>query len=127
MIRLQDMTVGDRWPFPYFRLWEWVYSGGKFVKQEIDLSTDFSSLKFSARLDTNNADIDDHNEDDVDGTITVDSGGLCHFEWGASDTTVKGHYTGRLWGTRTDGRIWHSKYWYEYWVTTKGRSGREDI
>jgi len=129
MIRLRDWAKGDLWPFPYFRLYDWVWSNGKFNKVEMTLSTDFvsDSLKFSSRHADNLEDRNDHTKDDVYRVMTLDSGGVCHFEPVSGDTDKVGRFIGRLVGTRTTGtRPWHSQYWFEYYVTEQTRIGRSD-
>jgi len=127
MIKLEDMTYGDRWPFPYFRLWEWKFSGGQFSKVEMSLASDFSVLKFSTRHEDNREDINDHSKDNIYSDMTSDGDGLCHYQWGANDTNKVGKFIGRLTGTRSDGRLWHSKTWFYYYVTPKSRVGTESI
>lgn len=126
MIRLKSIAVGDRWPYPYFRLWEKKLVSGKFVKQEIDLSADFQAgtLRVSIRHEDNQDDIDDHTKDDIYAAVNIDSVGLCHYEWAVGDTDTLGVYIGRLTGVRSGGEIWHSDIWFTYEVVSKSRYGR---
>lgn len=123
MIKLDNIAKGDRWPYPYFRLWEETFVGGDFVRAEMDLTNDFSALKFSARLATNKEDLDDHTKDDINNTVAIDSGGVCHYEWRADETNVVGKYIGRLYGTRTDAKEWHCKVWFYFYITHHNRPG----
>lgn len=124
MIRLDDIAVGDRWPFPQFRLYERKLVGSKIVVAEIDLATDFTNIKFSSRHEDNRDDVDDHTKDDIYSDTVFDGGGLLHYEWGATDTDTVGHHIGRLVGTRIDSKVWHSKFWFHYYVVEKSRYGR---
>jgi hypothetical protein len=125
MIKLDDIAKGDRWPFHKFRLWEEVRVSGKFVRRQIDLSADFSDLKYFARHEDNMEDLDDHAKDDINGDLTLDGSGDCHYEWDVSPETDKtGKYVGRLYGTRTDGRPWHAKVWFTFNITHPTRTGR---
>ncbi|MDH3268729.1 MAG: hypothetical protein OEM46_07735 [Ignavibacteria bacterium] len=126
MITLEPIAKGDLWPFPYFRLWETIFSGGRFKKQEIDIATDFTEIKFSSRHSDNQDDLNDHTKDDIYADMTIDSGGLVHYEWTSGDTDVIGRYQGRLVGIRNTGaRPWHSKFWFEYWVVEQSHYGRK--
>jgi hypothetical protein len=128
MIKLDDWAKGDLWPFPYFRVFVWKWQNGKFQKVEADIANDFDELKFSSRHEANIEDKNDHTKDDIYSDMTVDSGGVCHFEPVDGDTDVIGDYIGRLVGIRTSGtRPWHSKQWFHYFVTEQSRFGRSDI
>lgn len=125
MIRLEDIAKGDRWPFHQFRLWENKLVSGVFVKREIDLATDFTSVKYTARHESNMEDLNDEAKNDISGDVVFDGGGLCHYEWGETpETDVVGKYIGRLWGTRVSGKKWHSPVWYYFYITDQQRLGR---
>lgn len=124
MIKLDDIAKGDRWPYPHFRIWEETFVNDDFVRNEMDLANDFTDLFFMARLSTNKKDLDDHAEDDINGDLSLDGGGVCHYEWDVDpETNITGKYIGRLYGVRTDGKPWHSKYWYYFYITHQNRPG----
>lgn len=120
-IYLGEIKMGDRYPFFYFELHEWIYdtASSKMVLQPLDLAL-LNLKKFSSRHVDNKLDFNDHTLDDIYQDLTVDGTNVCHYEWAALDTDVLGKYIVRLHFQRTsDSRQFHSMKEWEYDVVSK--------
>ena len=118
--------VGDRYPFPYFQLFENAFSIAqkRMVRTEMDLSGDYSAIKFCARHKSNQFDIKDHSNNDIYSAITVDVDGWGHYEWDADDLDKSGLYYAQLEFTRNDGKIFHSQITWSFTVEPRNVFGR---
>ena len=125
IVDLGTWRVGDRYPFPFFKLFKKTYDvvSGLFIEAEIDIASELTDVKFCARHESNMADIDDHTEDDIYSSISTDAGGVCHYEWGVSDLVKSGMYYILLEIERTDGRKYHSAKTYSFHVEHKMNVG----
>jgi hypothetical protein len=117
--------VGDRYPYPQFRLFKrtWDVATGKFIRSEVDIATEYTAIKFCSRHENNQFDLDDHTKDDIYLDLTTDSGGVAHYEWAADTPTKVGKYIVRLEIERTDGKKQHIRQEFTYHVEHKSSIG----
>ena len=118
--------VGDRYPFPYFQLFENKFdvSSKRMVRTEMDLSGDYAAVKFCARHKGNLFDLEDHSNNDIYSDITTDTAGWGHYEWSDTDLIKPGVYQVVLEFARTDGKKFHSQVVWEFIVEPKNTFGR---
>jgi hypothetical protein len=118
--------VGDRYPFPYFQLFENKFdlSQKRMVRTEMDLSGSFTTIRLCARHSSNNSDIKDHANNDIYSSITPDVDGWGHYEWATNDLAKPGKYYAILEFERTDGKIFHSQVTWYFTVEQKNIFGK---
>lgn len=119
-LRLEPVTVGDRYPFFYFRFWEQtIDAAGDMRETAANLSGDYTAIKFCVRVVDNRDDPNDHSKDVIYGDMTVDSGNLAHYEWAAQETDNSGSYVLRFHLTRTGSIEYHPPVEFEFDIINK--------
>jgi len=119
-IRLEPITLGDLYPFYYWRFWE-VYedANGDVREKASDLSADYGDCKICIRRSDNRDDPNDHTLDSVYENMTKDIANLAHYEWKPTNTDEVGTYVIRFELTRTGGKIYHPPVTYEFDIINK--------
>jgi len=118
--KLEPMTVGDLFPFHYFRFWEtYTDLNGDLREKASDLGSDYSSIKICIRKKDNRDDPNDHTKDDIYADMNVDIANIAHYVWQAGDTDNAGTYVLRFHLTRTTGESYHPPMTYEFDIVNK--------
>jgi len=115
-----EWVRGDVFPFVFWELTERRYNTTtkRVEEYEPDLSNEYDWIKFYAKHDNNNCDVNSlTNYDIAGGTIVVDGENVCHYEWAQNDLQKIGRYYARLRFKRTsDGKEFFSKKLYIFEV-----------
>ncbi len=122
---LGTYAINDEFPWPYF----------VFTEKKFDVPTkrfnivelvpaDYTVIKFSARHEDNNTDVDDHANDDIYVNLTSDGNGVYHFVWPVSALNKIGRWTVRIEFERaSDAKKFHAEDDL-YFIVAHKTSGR---
>lgn len=111
---LGTYSIGDRRPYPYFIFTDKEYNPSlkKLISRELDPS-DYTAIKFCARHENNNKDVDSHASDDIYSNMTSDGNGVYHYVFGAGEINKTGRWYVRIEFERSDGtKFHHEETWY---------------
>lgn len=112
---LGTFTIGDMFPFPYFILYEAIFNIGlkRIVDQDL-VPSDYTAIKFCARHEDNNKDVDDHSKDEIYSNLTNVSGNVYKYIWLTGNIAKVGRYYVRLELERaSDAKKFHAPgVWY---------------
>jgi len=118
-------TYGDRFRYPRFTFLQRTYDAttDRLVTSEMNLTADYSHIKFCARHENNHKDENDHSKDDIYSDMIIDGGGKCHFEWGENDLKKLGGFLVKVEFERTDGKKFHAQVMWRFNVVPKMPGG----
>jgi len=123
---LGTYAIGDRYPYPYFVFTDKEYDSThkRLVDVELD-PTNYTAIKFCARHESNNQDVDDHTKDDIYANLTSDGNGVYHYVFGSDEINKAGKWYVRIEFERSDGKKFHHEEVWFFDVTNKmpGRFG----
>lgn len=114
-VRLEPISVGDRFPFYYFRFWEQqLNAAGDIIEVAPDLDVDYTTKKICIREVDNRDDPNDHTKDVIYADLTVDVGNIAHYEWADLETDASGRYVLRFHLVRSGGLDYHPPVTFEF-------------
>jgi hypothetical protein len=115
---LGEWIIGDVFPFPFWSLTERRYNttDKRVELYEPDLETEYDWIKFYAKRNDNNCDVNDTTLFDITGVeLILDGENICHYEWAQNDNSKVGIWYARLRFKRTsDGKEFFGKKIYKY-------------
>lgn len=117
---LGNYSILDRYPYPYFVFTEKQFNvtSKRFDILELD-PADYTAIKFCARHESNNGNIDDHALDDIYEDLTSDGAGVYHYVWASDDLVKAGRWQVRLEFEKTSGEKFHHKQTFYFDVEHK--------
>ena len=122
---LGTYAIGDEFPQPFFVFTEKQFdlTNKRFNIVALDPAA-YTAIKFSARHEQNNTDVDKHTNDDIYANLTSDGGGVYHYAWALDDLDKIGRWTVRIELERlSDGKKFHAPVDF-YFIVTHKTSGR---
>lgn len=117
---LGTFTKGDQGRYIYFVFTEKKFNPTEKRFEISDLNpADYTAIKFCARTEQNNQDMDDHSKDDIYENLTSDGGGVYHYEWGSTDLSKIGRWNVRIEFEKTGGKKFHHPEVFYFHVERK--------
>lgn len=120
LLDLGTYAIGDKFPYPYFIFIEDEFDITNRKFNAVDLvPANYTAIKFCARSEKNNSNVDDHALDDIYTNLTPVSGPVYRYQWATDDIDKIGRWIVRLEFEKTGGEKFHSPWTWYFYVTHK--------